>query len=296
MLSKQSSLRIVVLKADRLYGDLIFGQIKALWRNATILVFQHGFDALEAIQAEPPDLFVAGVKIDDMDGLEHLEPFIDTTLPILVLTSRKDAGTFELLRGIRYDGIFDGRIEGLENLAAALQLVIERRLYISPTMVPHMKRPKNITLDALTDKEQVVLSVIGDGSDDMQASQRLAISPHTVNTHRKSIMAKLKLHHKGQLMLHALQQGYVLSLVSTKAAEDFLRGPRPTLPRKSIFHPVFPAAIVFLAVPEVPNRVVEGAIHKIRATAFGLSAVVFFSGRIAFLFGTLGSDFLVRFK
>ena len=67
MLSKQASPRIVVLKADRLYGDLICRQIKELWRNATILVFQHGFDALEAIQAEPPDLFVAGVKIDDMD-------------------------------------------------------------------------------------------------------------------------------------------------------------------------------------------------------------------------------------
>jgi DNA-binding NarL/FixJ family response regulator len=209
MLSKQSSPRIVILKTDRLYGDLICQHTKNLWKDAVVQVFQRGFDALDSIQAEVPDLFITGVKIEDMDGLEHLEPFIDTSLPILVLTSRQDARTFELLRGIRYDGIYDGRVEGLENLPAALQQVIERKLYVSPTMVPHLKRPKNITLDALTDKEQVVLSVIGDGSDDLQASQRLSISPHTVNTHRKAIMAKLKLHHKGQLMLHALQQGYV---------------------------------------------------------------------------------------
>lgn len=209
MSSKRAAPRIVILKGDRLYGDLICQHAKNLWRNAEVQVFQRGFDALDSIQAAVPDLFITGVKIDDMDGLEHLEPFIDTTLPILVLTSRKDARTFELLRGIRYDGIFDGRVEGLENLPAALQQVIERRLYVSPTMVPQLKRPKNITLDALTDKEQVVLSVIGDGSDDLQAGQRLAISPHTVNTHRKAIMGKLKLHHKGQLMLHALQQGYV---------------------------------------------------------------------------------------
>ncbi|HEU5079799.1 MAG TPA: response regulator transcription factor [Opitutaceae bacterium] len=209
MLSKQASPRIVVLKADRLYGDLICRQIKELWRNATVLVFQHGFDALDSIQAEPPDLFVAGVKIDDMDGLEHFEPFIDTTLPILVLTSRKEARTFEMLRGIRYDGIYDGHAEGLENLPAALQQVIQRRLYVSPTMVEHLKRPKNITLDALTEKEGMVLSVIGDGSDDQLAAERLGISPHTVNTHRKAIMAKLKLHHKGQLMLYAVQHGYI---------------------------------------------------------------------------------------
>jgi hypothetical protein len=56
----------------------------------------------------------------------------------------------------------------------------------------------------------MVLSVIGDGSDDQQAGEKLAISRHTVNTHRKTIMGKLGLHHKGQLMLYALQQGYVL--------------------------------------------------------------------------------------
>ncbi|HEX2853878.1 MAG TPA: helix-turn-helix transcriptional regulator, partial [Opitutaceae bacterium] len=68
---------------------------------------------------------------------------------------------------------------------------------------------KNITLDALTEKEQMVLSVIGDGSDDQEAAARLGLSHYTVNTHRKAIMAKLTLHHKGQLMLYALQQGYV---------------------------------------------------------------------------------------
>lgn len=207
--TKQSAPRIVVLKGDRLFADLISQQVKALWRNADLHVFQLGFDALDSIQAQVPDLFITGVKIDDMDGLEHLEPFVDTTLPILVVTSRKEARTFEMLREIRYDGIYDGHAEGLENLPVALEQVIQRRLYVSPTMVEHLKRPKNITLDALTEKEQMVLSIVGDGSDDQQAAERLGISPHTVNTHRKAIMAKLKLHHKGQLMLYAVQHGYI---------------------------------------------------------------------------------------
>lgn len=50
---------------------------------------------------------------------------------------------------------------------------------------------------------------IGDGTDDQQAATQLGLSPHTVGTHRKSIMAKLKLHHKGQLMLYAIQHGYI---------------------------------------------------------------------------------------
>lgn len=209
MLPKTATPRIVVLKSNRLYGDLISRHIKEYWRNAKVEVYQKGFDALDAIQASVPDMFIAGVNVEDMDGLEHLEPFIDGTLPILVVTSHKDARTFSLLREIRYDGIYDACDEGLENLHTAMQAALAHHLYVSPSMVPLLKKPKMLTLDALTEKEQIVLSTIGDGSDDQQAAERLSLSPFTINSHRKAIMAKLGFHHKGQVMIYALQQGYV---------------------------------------------------------------------------------------
>ena len=209
MLTKDATPRIVVLKSDRLYGDLIARQIKEVWHNASVEVFSNGFDALESIQARSPDMFITGVKLDDMDGLEHLEPFIHTALPVLIVTSRIDTRTFSLLRTIRYDGIYDGVAEGLSNLHSAMEQVMAGHFYVSQTMVGHLKKPKNITLDALTEKEQMVLSLIGDGADDNEAGERLGISRFTVSTHRKSIMGKLGLHHKGQLMLYALQHGYV---------------------------------------------------------------------------------------
>ncbi|MBL9188331.1 MAG: response regulator transcription factor [Opitutaceae bacterium] len=209
MLPKTATPRIVVLKADLLYGDMLCRQIKEYWRGAQVQVFQKGFDALDAIQASTPDMFITGVKIEDMDGLEHLEPFIERDLPILIVTTRKDARTLCLLREIRYNGLFDVRAEAYANLHTAMQRVLEGEIYVSPTFAPHVKRPKNNTLDALTEKEEMVLSVIGDGSDDQQTADRLGLSPHTVNTHRKSIMGKLGLHHKGQIMCYAVQNGYV---------------------------------------------------------------------------------------
>lgn len=195
--------------SNRLYGDLISRHIKEYWRRATVQVFQKGFDALDAIQAHPPDMFIAGVIVEDMDGLEHFEPFIDGHLPILVVADQKDTRTFCLLRSIRFDGVYDAVEEGLGNLRTAMQAALAHRLYVSPSIVALLKKPRNITLDALTEKEQIVLSTIGDGSDDQQAAERLGLSPNTVNTHRKSIMGKLGLHHKGQIMCYALQQGYV---------------------------------------------------------------------------------------
>ena len=201
--------RIVDLKWDRLYGDMIRRQIWDVWPDASVHVFQSGFDTLSSIQEKTPDLFIAGAKIHDMDGLEHLEPYVDSDLPILIVTSQKDEQTFNLLRTIRYDGLLDGFAEGLDVLPSVLRQVIQRRIYISSSFRDHLKPVRNITLDALTPTQRVVLSVIGDGSTDDEASERLGIAPGTVNQHRKAIMAKLKLHHKGQLMLYALQQGYV---------------------------------------------------------------------------------------
>jgi len=208
--SGSAKLRAVVLKWDRLSGDLIRRQIWDLWPNAVVRVFQRGLEALAAMQDEPPELFVTGVKIEDMDGLEHLEPFTDKPLPILIVTSRPDTRTFKMLRHVRYDGLFDGVSEGLERLPGALRQVMQRRLYVSPSLLPFLQERRSVTLDTLTEREQIVLSVIGDGSDNNQAADRLGISDKTVGTHRESIMRKLKLHQMTELMLYALVHGFVL--------------------------------------------------------------------------------------
>ena len=201
--------RIVVLKANRFYGDTIAHHVRQCWRGAKIEVFQKGFDALDSIQANMPDMFITGVQIEDMDGLEHLEPFVDGRLPILVVTSRRDVRTIDLLRELRYNGIFDVKLDGYRDFSKALELVLDGKSYVSESFLPHMKPRRRLTLDELTEKEAMVLSAIGDGSDDQQAARRLNLSPRTVNTHRKAIMAKLRLHHKGQLMCYALQTGFV---------------------------------------------------------------------------------------
>lgn len=204
-----SSPRIVVLKSDLLYGQLICRWIQEYWRKAEVEAFQIGLDALASIQDRTPDLFVAGARIDDMDGFEHLEPFVETDLSILILTSRTDDRTIALMREIRYNGIYDGHAEGLGNLHTAVERVLGHQSYVSPTFAPRLVKPKNIMLDALTSREQIVLSMIGDGSDNQEAGLRLRMSPQTVKTHRRAIMNKLGLHQKGELMTYAVQKGYV---------------------------------------------------------------------------------------
>lgn len=209
-MARSDQMRVVILKTDRLYGDLIRRNIWDVWPNATVRVFQRGMDALAAMQDSMPDLFITGAKIDDMDGLEHLESFYETQLPVMIVTSRPDTRFFAMLREVRYDALYDGITEGLDNLPAAFRQAVNHKPYVSPSFVPFLAERRPTTLDELTEMEQVVLSVIGDGSDNTRAAERLGIAERTVGTHRDSIMRKLKLHHRGELWNYALKHGYVL--------------------------------------------------------------------------------------
>lgn len=210
VMSCSDEIRVVILKSDRLYGESLRRQIWDVWPNAVVRVFQRGLDALAAMQDSKTDLFIVGAKIDDMDGLEHLEPFIDSKLPILIVTSRADARFFEMLPHVRYTGLFDGQNEGLEHLPGAFRLVAQGKPYISPALVPFLHERRNNTLEPLTEREQVMLALLGDGTDNKQASKCLGISQWTVLSHRERIMRKLDLHHSRQLMHYALANGYVV--------------------------------------------------------------------------------------
>ncbi len=209
MRPRTASLRVVVLKTERFYGDLVCDRIRSHWREAQVRFFQEGFKALRAMQTWVPDLLVAGVRITDMDGLEHLEPFRRLKASVLIVTSCRDERSFALMRTVRYDGIYDTAAEGMKNFDRALDRALKHRLYVSPSFVPLLNPPEDPTVMRLTGMEQTVLSIIGAGTDDGETAAKLGISENTVNTHRKAIMAKLRLHHKGELICYALQKGYV---------------------------------------------------------------------------------------
>jgi hypothetical protein len=140
MSSTTTARRIVVLQADRIHGELICRQIKALWRNSGVQVFQRGRDALESIQESIPDLFITGLTTDDGGVLRHVQTLPEKKLPILVLASGEDACSFPELRTLRCDGVFDVATEGMGNLPFVIEEVMEHQLYISASMVPHMRR------------------------------------------------------------------------------------------------------------------------------------------------------------
>src|SRR6202000_3530140 len=116
MQSKPTLQQVVILKSDRAYRDILRREVHRLWPDAEVLTFERGSEALNVMQERAVDLFICGVKIVDMDGLEHLEPFVEKSTKIVVVTTRGDERTFRLLKQVRFNAVYNSCFEGLDRL------------------------------------------------------------------------------------------------------------------------------------------------------------------------------------
>ena len=72
------------------------------------------------------------------------------------------------------------------------------------------KQPQETpALDALTDREREVMSLVAEGLSNEEIAERLVVSPATAKTHVSRAMVKLHARDRGQLVVFAYESGLV---------------------------------------------------------------------------------------
>jgi DNA-binding NarL/FixJ family response regulator len=61
----------------------------------------------------------------------------------------------------------------------------------------------------LSNREIEVLTLISEGLTNVQIADKLFLSSHTVNTHRKNIMQKLRVNNTAAMVMYAVKSGFV---------------------------------------------------------------------------------------
>lgn len=105
----------------------------------------------------------------------------------------------ELVDGIRR--VADGRFAFGPKVRARCQPV--------PGSTRGQIEPPKSRMDTLSPREIEVLRLIGRGLTRSEIAKTISRSPKTVDGHRESIMAKLDIHDRGQLVRFAIQEGLV---------------------------------------------------------------------------------------
>jgi DNA-binding NarL/FixJ family response regulator len=206
----------LILREDRVYAGALGTTILRVFPQAQISLATTVEATAKLLAAGSIDLLVTGLGHGiEGDVLELLLWWVNqrpNSHRVLVVTSDRQYRMLDALRRLGISGVFDSSHDHPERLAAALEQVGSGARYWSSTLLEfmlHARKNSTPLSSLLTAGEQVVLSVVGDGSDDVSAANQLGISPATVSTVRRDLHRKLGVQHRGELIRVAAQHGFV---------------------------------------------------------------------------------------
>lgn len=179
----------------------------------------NGREALEMIRGLAPDVVLMDIVMPILGGLEATrrirKEFPGTKVVALTQYDDKEY-VFPLLEAGACG--FISKVAASSELASAIRCVYRGESFLSPSVTKLMiedyqqgaaLRVKNDPYEQLTDREREVLKLVAEGYTTQEIADILVISPKTVEGHRSSLMAKLDIPNRIELVKYALRRGII---------------------------------------------------------------------------------------
>ncbi|MEI7552439.1 MAG: response regulator transcription factor [Verrucomicrobiota bacterium] len=163
-----------------------------------------------------PDLVLLDLHLPKLDGFEVAEALRQATplVRILALSSHCDDYTVFRAEKARVQGFVDKNTSSVMALKAAITAVGQGQTYFSDLFLrikANRHRDPHSFDKLLTERERVVLSMVGSALSDTDIAGRLGIAPKTAEKHRFNILKKFGLPTTVQLMRYARDHGFTLA-------------------------------------------------------------------------------------
>ncbi len=229
--------KILVVDDDRILRRVLQNSLEQQGYQVTAV--SSGKDALEIFNQDVPDIIVSDVSMPEMNGFEFCRQLRSQPsgklVPFIFLSAKRDLNDRIQGHSIGADDYLTKPFE-MKELLAKIEALIERSRRVhaeivhlieqlvssgstnfvantssdsSPTTLNQriQQTPKIEPLPLTPAEERVFWETI-QGFTNKQISERLFISPRTVQTHLSNILNKLNLSNRTQLVRFAYEQGY----------------------------------------------------------------------------------------
>ena len=205
--------KILVVEDQTMVRELLANECSHVMPAATVSAAGSAAAALSACRDAAPDVILLDLVLPDGDGLDFLPEIFRLAPAVRVIALSSHIDEFTLHRAIRcrVHGILDKNEQPLTVLKEAIAAVIDGRQYISLAV---LRLRASIRADPgafdkiLSEREQEVLRLVGDGLTNDQIAQQLLICAATAKKHRLRLMAKLNMHSTPQLIRYAFEKGF----------------------------------------------------------------------------------------
>lgn len=172
----------------------------------------------ELIKHHQPDILIADytspgyISKDDLAAVKNYSP--DTNVLVVSSDNNKESILQVLQSGVI--GYLTKQCSQKEILMAVYAVAKGEKFYchtiLDIIMEKHFRtEPAEAIPNTLTARETEILKLLASGYSTKRLADQLHLSPHTVHTHRKSIIKKLKIKSPTEYVLHAMRLGLIIA-------------------------------------------------------------------------------------
>ncbi|HMQ63307.1 MAG TPA: response regulator transcription factor [Flavilitoribacter sp.] len=170
------------------------------------------FAAMEFLKAQTADVVLLDINLPEVSGLD-LCPELKASFPkmkVLGLSTFKERSFISRMISQGASGYVLKSVSR-EELVEAIQQAYRGKMYLSMEVAQIMVQPEpaSAPVPMLTSREKEILALIAEGLTNNQIAERLFISPLTVDSHRKNLLAKLEVKNTAAMIRIALEHGLI---------------------------------------------------------------------------------------
>jgi len=206
--------RALIVEDQGMFRDLLAKVLESDFGYENIMAVGTGAEALDALTKESFDLLILDIDLPDTDGFAIAEKACRLEDPPLILGMSAYCDEYMVHRIMEssMNGFIDKSEQSVETLRAAIDTVCGGNYYFTE---PVMRVRRALREDPrafpkyLTPRECQALTLIGSGMSDEQVAEAFGVTVATAKWHRKQIMRKLGMHTSRELMVFAVQKGFV---------------------------------------------------------------------------------------
>ncbi|MDX3657901.1 response regulator transcription factor [Streptomyces sp. ID05-26A] len=164
-------------------------------------------EAVTRAQKTPPDVAVVDVQLPDGSGVDLCRSLRDLGIRCLVLTAFDDEEALVGAIMAGASGYLLKQVRGQDVVTAVREVAAGRSLLDPATTSRVLERMRNPAPIGLTDQEQRVLELIGEGLTNRQIGERLFLAEKTVKNYVTSVLSKLGMERRTQAAAWVAKRG-----------------------------------------------------------------------------------------
>ncbi|OAQ40595.1 hypothetical protein A5893_06530 [Pedobacter psychrophilus] len=208
---------LLIIDDHPLVGDGIANMISGEANLKVIGICRTANAALETLKNVEPSVILLDISLPDINGLElcTIIRAENSFSKIIALTSTNEAGIISQFLARGGNGYLLKNMER-DELLCAINEVMDNKLFLSKDANQKILEQFNSVNQALkntpvlTRREKEILQLLHNGLNGPHIAEKLFLSTHTVETHRKNLMQKLSANSTQLLLKNAKELKLIL--------------------------------------------------------------------------------------